>query len=380
MAEKTRRKRKGTLAAAGFHAALADDGHDTSSEEEEEEGEEGKEGEGLETRANAAPRARKQRLENAKRLQSKIQGVSKKMRKLLLAVADNAHALRNLFAVFDEDGSGGVSPEELRIALSQFGILLNRKETRALISVVDENGDGELQYPELLALVDAVNVDENKRLEMKRAEDAIAAEEEATRKRREQKRLEKSKKRAAAAAAGASASQFFKFSNNPGDILDDSDSESDDEEEEGASLHGRRARLGLSLEEAAEDYVDKLMQDGATDEELPTAPLFLVVKRCMDAFLRQEAANAERLLAYYRAHDDNKDGNLDWKEFLRLVETMNERSGMKMKMSPEESGECYMEASRITTDSVRVDDQKFLLAMMVKGIVAPEISPSSGKE
>ena len=75
----------------------------------------------------------------------------------------------------------------------------------------------------------------------------------------------------------------------------------------------------------------------------------------------------------------HKDGNLDWKEFLRLVETMNERSGMKMKMSPEESGECYMEASRITTDSVRVDDQKFLLAMMVKGIVAPEISPSSGK-
>jgi Ca2+-binding EF-hand superfamily protein len=288
--------------------------------------------------------------------------------------------------VFDDDGSGGVSPEELRIALSQFGILLNRKETRKLISVVDENGDGELQYSELLALVDAVHVDESKRLEKKRAEDAIAAQEEARRKRREQKSLDKSQRRAAAAAAGASASQFFKFSNASEELSEELSDDDNDDGDDGdaddvgeASLNRRRARAGLSLEEVAEDYVDKLTQDGAPDAAFPTAPLFLVVKRCLDAFLRQEAANAERLLAYYRAHDDNKDGNLDWKEFVKLVDAMNERSGMKMKMSPEESGECYMEASRITTESVRVDDQKFLLAMMVKGIVAPEIRKTEFK-
>ena len=300
----------------------------------------------------------------------KIQGLSKRMRKLLLAVSENSRALRNLFAVFDEDGSGGVSPEELRIALSQFGILLNRKETKRLISVVDENGDGELQYAELLALVNAVQVNENKRLERQRAEDALAMQEEERRKRREQKKLEKSKKRAAAAAAGASASEFFKFSNASGEISDVSeDSNPDDRSDE--DLDTRRRRLELSLEEVAEDYVDKLIQNGAADEELPTAPLSLF-ERCMDAFLRQEAANAERLLAFYRAHDKNKDGNLDWNEFIELVDAMNERTGLKMKMGAEEASECYMDASRITTESVRVDDQKFLLAMMVKGIIAPE--------
>ena len=95
---------------------------------------------------------------------------------------------------------------------------------------------------------------------------------------------------------------------------------------------------------------------------------FVWVLKC----LRQEAANAERLLAFYRAHDKNKDGNLDWNEFIELVDAMNERTGLKMKMGPEEASECYMDASRITTESVRVDNQKFLLAMMVKGIIAPE--------
>ena len=51
----------------------------------------------------------------------RVQEVPDKTKKLLLVVADNATALRNLFAIFDEDGSGGVAPEELRIALSQFG-------------------------------------------------------------------------------------------------------------------------------------------------------------------------------------------------------------------------------------------------------------------
>ena len=62
-----------------------------------------------------------ERSKKEKELLRRVQEVPDKTKKLLLAVADNAKALRNLFAIFDEDGSGGVAPEELRIALSQFG-------------------------------------------------------------------------------------------------------------------------------------------------------------------------------------------------------------------------------------------------------------------
>lgn len=304
-------------------------------------------------------------------LQNRLQSVSKKMRKLLLSVADNSKALRNLFAVFDEDGSGAVSPEELRISLSQFGILLNRKDTRKLVELVDENGDGELQYTELLALVDAVQLDEYKHNEAKRIEDAIAAEINERKRRKERKHRERQIKRAQAEAASTSASEVFKFSNVMYASENDSDSTEDSEMiDDERKLDALRR---LSLEEVAEEYINKLKEEGESEADIPSAPLFLVLKRCMNAFLRQEAANAERLLKYYRVHDLNKDGNLSWDEFKYLVESMNERSGMKYKMGPEESSECYIEASQITTENVRVDDQKFLLAMMCKGIVAPEL-------
>ena len=63
-----------------------------------------------------------------------------------------------------------------------------------------------------------------------------------------------------------------------------------------------------------------------------------VIEVCMGVFMRQEARNAENLLAFYRHSDDDKDGNLTWKEFLVLLDAMQEAGGAP-KMSPEEAAE-----------------------------------------
>ena len=340
----------------------------------------------------AANQAEEERTE----LQRQIKNIPPKTRKLLLAVADNATALRNLFAVFDEDGSGGVSPEELRIALSQFGILLNRKETKTICKIADKDGDGELQYPELLLLVEAVAADENRRqreIDREREAGALAAARKRRRLKKQRRAAERERK---AEAAGPSATQFVRYTAynekrkgrrrylygsgsvkeegaiglGDGEAEDELSSSSDSEDDEG------RQSVPLNqptLIEVAEEYViaEESKHGGFGDPV--EAPLGRVIEVCMGVYMRQEARNAENLLAFYRHSDDDKDGNLTWKEFLVLLDAMHEAGGAP-KMSPEEAAETYMAAATITPDNVRVTDQKFLLAMMSKGVVAPHVN------
>jgi calmodulin len=50
--------------------------------------------------------------------------------------------LRKAFEVFDKDGSGTISLEELRSVMKSFGELLTEDDLDSMIKEVDKNGDG----------------------------------------------------------------------------------------------------------------------------------------------------------------------------------------------------------------------------------------------
>jgi Ca2+-binding EF-hand superfamily protein len=294
-----------------------------------------------------------ERSEMEKELMRRVQeDIPDKTRKLLLTVADNSTALRNLFAIFDEDNSGGVSGEELRIALSQFGILLNRKETKQLIEIVDQDGDGELQFTELLDFVDAISKDEARRHKEIQAKEWNDAQTQLRQERREARTRRRLKQQLAATKNGNSASQFFNFVNAKVEEDSEDSSESDTEDDDGAVA---------SVEDVVEQYLEVRKSHSVE------APLFDVLAACLRAFNRQEAENASRLLAFYRKYDVNKDMNLDFEEFTVLMQKLLD--SCKQNMTPEEISELYIESATLTPDNTRVDDQKFLLVMMSKGLV-----------
>ena len=53
--------------------------------------------------------------------------------------------LKAAFRLFDKDGSGTISPEEIRKVL---GINSSDKHLAELVAEIDENGDGEIQFDE----------------------------------------------------------------------------------------------------------------------------------------------------------------------------------------------------------------------------------------
>ena len=50
--------------------------------------------------------------------------------------------MRSAFKVFDADGSGTISAEEIRRIMSSFGENLSDEELNSMIREVDKNGDG----------------------------------------------------------------------------------------------------------------------------------------------------------------------------------------------------------------------------------------------
>ena len=61
--------------------------------------------------------------------------------------------LKEAFEVFDADGDGHINAEELKIVLEAAGRKMTEEEVRAKIAEVDEDGAGELEYDEFLALM-----------------------------------------------------------------------------------------------------------------------------------------------------------------------------------------------------------------------------------
>jgi calcium-dependent protein kinase len=66
--------------------------------------------------------------------------------------------LRAAFAMFDKDGQGTISPDEIREVLCFGGAnSLSTEAVDAIIKQVDENGDGEIQFEEFVAMMTGIN-------------------------------------------------------------------------------------------------------------------------------------------------------------------------------------------------------------------------------
>lgn len=61
--------------------------------------------------------------------------------------------LREAFSVFDKDGNGFISPEELKSALLNLGEKLEDHEIKAMIAAADRDGNGQIDYEEFIAMM-----------------------------------------------------------------------------------------------------------------------------------------------------------------------------------------------------------------------------------
>ena len=61
--------------------------------------------------------------------------------------------LREAFAVFDKDGNGMISAEELKSALLNLGEKLDDHEVKAMIAAADKDGNGQIDYEEFISMM-----------------------------------------------------------------------------------------------------------------------------------------------------------------------------------------------------------------------------------
>jgi len=64
----------------------------------------------------------------------------------------SSNKLQTAFKMFDKDGGGSISTEEIKQVLS-FGQTLDEAVVNQIIKQVDENGDGEISYDEFAAMM-----------------------------------------------------------------------------------------------------------------------------------------------------------------------------------------------------------------------------------
>ena len=56
--------------------------------------------------------------------------------------------LKSSFTIFDDDGDGTITPQELGTVLREAGATMEPKDVRELVKQVDYNGDGVLDFQE----------------------------------------------------------------------------------------------------------------------------------------------------------------------------------------------------------------------------------------
>ena len=67
---------------------------------------------------------------------------------------DTAHA----FTVFDRDGDGLITAEELKLTMNNLGEPLTRAEVTSMIAEADLDGDGKINYTEFQMMIQNKNV------------------------------------------------------------------------------------------------------------------------------------------------------------------------------------------------------------------------------
>ena len=77
---------------------------------------------------------------------------------------DQIDHFREVFAVFDQDGSGAIDCQELGSCLRSLGQNLSEEELKELIMSVDEDLSGTINFEEFLGMInsksDAMNVED----------------------------------------------------------------------------------------------------------------------------------------------------------------------------------------------------------------------------
>jgi calmodulin len=66
---------------------------------------------------------------------------------------DPEQELRDAFAVFDRDGTGTISREELRHVMKSIGEQLTEAEIDEMIKLADKDGDGAIDYTEFASIM-----------------------------------------------------------------------------------------------------------------------------------------------------------------------------------------------------------------------------------
>ena len=323
------------------------------------------------------------------RLLQRVHNLPKKTRKLLLTAASNKQTLKNLFEIFDEDGNGSIDGNELRIAMSNCGVQLNRKEAQRLMDAIDEDGDGELQFSEYLDFIEAVAKDEH----LREKEIQKVAWQNSQQKMKKIRR-DKKKKRAlmrsmmvANATAALSAthmtgrgssgsgsgslhsssttqpaqiSSIYTFVN--GNTMDDSNDDSSDEEptKDGLPM--------ATLEDVAMEYTEERAKSTDPTHVEVKAPMFEIMLAALQFFVEQEEENATSVLTFYDTMTGNTN-NLTFAEFMRLVEAM----ATSERILEEEMFELFSHAANLIPDDNRVNDKKFLMVMVSRGLIPSKL-------
>ena len=75
------------------------------------------------------------------------------MMKRIVASDESLHDIKLAFKMFDADGSGSISKEELRDALTQAGNKISEAEFNELFDETDADGSGEIDYGEFVTML-----------------------------------------------------------------------------------------------------------------------------------------------------------------------------------------------------------------------------------
>jgi calmodulin len=68
----------------------------------------------------------------------------------------NDEELREAFAVFDRDGNGMITAEELKSALLNLGERMSDEELKAMIAAADKDGNGMIDYQEFIEMMKGI--------------------------------------------------------------------------------------------------------------------------------------------------------------------------------------------------------------------------------
>mmetsp|Transcript_91681 Transcript_91681/g.245611 ORF Transcript_91681/g.245611 Transcript_91681/m.245611 type:complete len:157 (-) Transcript_91681:85-555(-) len=66
---------------------------------------------------------------------------------------DQIEEFKEAFSLFDKDGDGTITADELGVVMRSLGRNPTRAELEAMIAEVDDDGSGEIEFPEFLQLM-----------------------------------------------------------------------------------------------------------------------------------------------------------------------------------------------------------------------------------